>query len=335
MPGKPGDRNDTPLWGITAYFNPVDQPFRLENFRRFRAHLAVPLVAVELAYGPDFELQPGDADILIQLRATDVLWQKERLLNLALAAVPVACTRIAWFDCDVVFAASDWPDRALAALDRLAMVHLYRTAHHLPAGHDGGCFRVEDAEVRRGSIMSAVAAGIPIIEPLEEALSRPFGNYAGGLGWAARREAIEAHGFYDLCIMGSGDRAIISAAMGRPDHVVRFNCMNAAQAAHYLDWAGRLREAVADGVGFIDGDVFHLWHGSLASRRYHQRHAGFAAFGFDPRSDIALTPDGLWRWASDKPAMHDYVRRYFMARRDDAAASAPRAPDRQEALPPP
>src|SRR5450759_1082712 len=72
------------LWAITSYFNPVGYRRRLSNFRIFRERLKVPLVVVELTYGSDFELQEQDADILIQLRGGAVLWQKERLLNLAL-----------------------------------------------------------------------------------------------------------------------------------------------------------------------------------------------------------------------------------------------------------
>jgi hypothetical protein len=37
------------LWAIAAYFNPARYARRLANYRVFREHLAVPLVAVELA----------------------------------------------------------------------------------------------------------------------------------------------------------------------------------------------------------------------------------------------------------------------------------------------
>lgn len=84
------------LWAITSYFNPIRYRRRLANFKRFRENLRVPLVAVELAYGPEFELQKGDAEILIQLRGGAVLWQKERLLNLAMQALPDHCQKVAW-----------------------------------------------------------------------------------------------------------------------------------------------------------------------------------------------------------------------------------------------
>jgi hypothetical protein len=83
------------LWAITSYFNPMSYQRRRANYRLFRERLNVPLVTVELAYGRDFELSDGDADILVQLRARDILWQKERLLNLALGpAEPLQKRRV-------------------------------------------------------------------------------------------------------------------------------------------------------------------------------------------------------------------------------------------------
>src|SRR5215204_6644330 len=92
-----------PLWAITSYFNPMRYGRRLANYRLFREHLKVPLLTVELSFGAeDFELREGEADILVQLRGQDILWQKERLLNVALGELPSGCTKVVWLDCDVV-----------------------------------------------------------------------------------------------------------------------------------------------------------------------------------------------------------------------------------------
>ena len=37
------------------------------------------------------------------------MWQKERLLNLAVAALPPGCTKVAGLDSDLVFRPRDWP----------------------------------------------------------------------------------------------------------------------------------------------------------------------------------------------------------------------------------
>jgi hypothetical protein len=69
----------------------------------------------KLSFDGGFELTKDDADILIQISGGAVLWQKERLLNLAIKLVPLHVKSIAWLDCDVIFDRPDWADsRALA-----------------------------------------------------------------------------------------------------------------------------------------------------------------------------------------------------------------------------
>ncbi len=118
----PSRRNADGLWAITAYFNPIRYQRKRANYRIFRQHLGLPLIAIELAYGVDFELADDDAEILIRRRGGDVLWQKERLLNLALQALPDECRKVAWVDCDVVFGATDWAERTCALLDSAMLV---------------------------------------------------------------------------------------------------------------------------------------------------------------------------------------------------------------------
>src|SRR5262249_8937595 len=120
------------LWAITCYFNPIGYQRRLENYHTFRHHLAVPLVTVELAFNGAFQLHSGDADILVQLRGGDLLWPKERLLNLALKSLPGSCDKVAWLDCDVVFESDDWATRACQALDHVELLHLFHECQHLP-----------------------------------------------------------------------------------------------------------------------------------------------------------------------------------------------------------
>jgi hypothetical protein len=67
----------------------------------------------------------------------------------------------------------------------------------------------------------------------------------------------------------------------------------------------------------VGHDVWHLWHGEMADRGARRRHLGLARFGFDPATDLAADASGPWRWNSEKPAMHAYVRDYLLGRRED------------------
>jgi hypothetical protein len=301
------------LWAVTSYFNPMRYRRRRANYATFRAGLDVPLVAVELAHGAaDFDLGAGDADVLIQLRGGDVMWQKERLLNVALRAVPADCRKIVWLDCDVLFARADWSARVDALLDRYHLVQAFSRVHHLPPQWSPG-------DGASASLFTQPSVQALIAEAGTDSLASRVPSGPGssnkGLAWAARREVLERHGLYDACILGGGDLGLAAAVHGRFDVATR--TMNATQSAHYLRWAEPWHKAVADEVGVLDVALLHLWHGDIADRLYRERHDGLSHHGFDPRADIAIDESGAWRWNSDKPAMHEYVRAYFAARRED------------------
>jgi hypothetical protein len=280
---------------------------RRANYRTFRERLNVPLVAVELANGAAFELTEEDADVLIQLRDGDVMWQKERLLNVALGALPAGCRKVVWVDCDIVFAAEDWAERVSALLERFMLVQAFSQVNHLSAEGEVMCSQPSAAPAIESGTRGANQFGRPT-------LHGP-GSTNNGLAWAARRELLDEAGFYDACIVGGGDLAMVSAAHGRFDVATR--SMSERQVDHYLDWARSYHEIVGGETSFVDGVVSHLWHGDFERRRYRARHDGLKRFGFDPLDDIAHTADGAWRWNTAKPRLHAYVTSYFASRNED------------------
>src|SRR5262249_12020440 len=263
------------------------------------------------------DLAPGDADILLQFHNPDVLWHKERLLNLAVRAVPPECSAIAWLDCDVVFERADWAGATCRALDRFALVQPFTQLFDLPreAGPDLPCILL--ACRKRESLAYRLCrepAPANFFCTAEISLRQGFTH---GHGWAARREVLEGHGFYDVRIVGGGPKVIACAAYGRWHEAVTADTMNDRAADHYLRWARPYLGAVGPRLGFVEGGLYHLWHGELEDRRYGARHQGFRQFRFDPYTDISLDGNGCWRWNSAKPDMHEYVRNYFELRKED------------------
>ena len=311
------DRRAADLWAITSYFNPAGYRRRLVNYRIFRERFTLPLVAVELAYGPAFELQKTDADILVQLRGGDVLWQKERLLNVGLGALPQTCRKVVSVDCDIVFESDDWAARVSHMLDRFPLGQTFSHAHFMPRDWKLGESRRVGAEFTSPSIAFAAASGLPVSASLSAIKIGEHPEYATGFSWAARREFIHQYGFYDGCIIGGGDRALASAAYGCFDHVIKRFHMNDRAKAHYLAWAEPFHNAAAGTAGFIDGDIYHLWHGEIRDRHYGERMRFLAPFDFDPFEDIVIGDNGCWRWNTEKPQMHEYVRKYFASRKED------------------
>jgi len=302
------------FWAITCYFNPIGYRRRLDNYRRFRERLAVPLVTVELSQNDDYHLRAEDADILVQIKCPDLLWQKERLLNIGLQSLPRHCDMIAWLDCDVVFESDDWADRAGALLESYKIVMPFKRMYELPKNG-----RPEDNDskgVLGHSLMYALASGMVSPEVLGGDM-RTKDRVTCGFATAARRATLEKYGLYDACVMGSGNRAIACAALGRFDIAIDYLQMNSEWAKHYVAWAQPFFDTVRGSVAYVEEDIFHLWHGHLENRRYAQRHAVLREFGFDPAKDIVADENGCWRWRSSRVDMNECVHRYFQSRRED------------------
>lgn len=309
--GRKGSPAEEGVWGITSYFDPTGRKRRLSNYREFHRRLRVPLVAVELSFDGSFDLTADDAEILIQVQGGSILWQKERLLNLALQALPNSCDTVAWLDCDTLFLRPDWPSAARRQLDHFALVQLFERLFYVPANYRGDFEDLARLQVPYRSVVYYLNHGMLTTESFVTPGMSQRIRYMPGMAWAAKRTTLQSQGFYDALVLGGGDKAIFSAACGRfVEHTQSFQPGLGARA-HYLAWAERFYDATRGQLGYIEGDLLHLWHGEIAHRGYANRYASFAPFGFDPCSDIALNKDGVWQWNSDKPKMHDFVREYF------------------------
>jgi hypothetical protein len=113
------------LIAITTYFNPCRYQTRRQNYDLFMASLrktGVTCLTVECAFpGQAFEL-PRSAGV-IQMRAETLLWQKERLLNLAASWLPKSCRYVAWLDCDIVFENKNWGRDLVQVLKQVPATH--------------------------------------------------------------------------------------------------------------------------------------------------------------------------------------------------------------------
>jgi len=304
------------LWAISAYFNPASYLTRRINYRLFREALEVPLLTVELSRNGGFELGTGDADILIQVQEPSVLWQKERLLNLALEALPDSCDAVAWLDCDIVFGSKSWASDAFKALENHRWLQLFSELRDLASGEIAGQpVSGAGAPLRRSVIQMVEAGDLPENFFSLRGASLQW-RFSAGHAWAARRDALQSVGFYDAAIMGSGNKLMLAAGYGGQQEASTAYMFNDHQRRHYLDWAGRFGRAVGE-PGFIAGSLAHLWHGDLAHRAYGKRHEILHRFNFDPFSDIEKAESGAWRWCSDKAGLHQCVEDFFQQRKED------------------
>jgi hypothetical protein len=309
------------MWAITSYYNPRRYRRRSANYRIFRANLRVPLVAVELSFDGRFELTSDDADVLVQISGRSVMWQKERLLNVALRHIPEGVPYVAWLDCDVILGHEDWAAAAAAQLRSCQVVQLFSRLVDL-RHDDVGPSVSGDGDTGGTSIVCLLNTGRSTAADFGPHTTRDVRRSAFGLAWAARRELLDAHGFYDAMIVGSGDRAMVCAMYRRFDELARWLELNEPRRSHYLRWARGYHESVGRRVGYVEGSLYHLWHGDLNNREYRRRHQEMARFDFDPALDLRISEAGAWEWARPQPQLARFLEDYFTRRNEDGTGVA-------------
>ncbi len=306
------------LWGITALFNPAGFRSRLHNFVAFRDRLraqGLPLLAVELSLGEaKHQLGADDADRVVLARGGDVMWQKERLLNLALRALPPECDKVVWLDADVLFEREDWVHACAAELERFSIVQPFSRSVRLLAGQRRADPSMLPVGAGDGELLHGMAWGVEAKG--HGALGRYLEHGHSGYAWAARRELLEKHGLYDRNILGNADLNMAHAMYGGARHL-KLERLSPKARAHLSAWAERFYGDVSGSVSSLEGTVFHLWHGERDDRRYIDRLALLQEHDFDPDLDLAEGDSGALVWASHKPALHQAMREYFARRQED------------------
>lgn len=306
--------NVNDLGVVTCYFNPCGFRGRAENFERFVEPIrsaGIPLVVVEAIF-------PGDPCALperhrtLKVHARDVMWQKERLLDLGVAWLPAHCTKVAWLDADVLFERDDWALETSRLLDTFAVVQPFAEAVRLSRGE---LTAQPGDDTFRG--FGAVFSEQP--ELLKAGKFELHGHT--GFAWAARRDILARKGLYDACIAGSGDHMMAHAFAGDWESrcISRIVGRGGRHLAHFRRWSKSVHEEVQAKLSFTPGRILSLWHGSIENRRYVQRNQELFELAFDPKEDIRISETGCWEWASAKPALHEWARRYFEERREDEA----------------
>lgn len=335
------------LWIVTAYFNPCAYRSRRVNYELFSERLhasGLNLVTIECAFGDaPFDL-PG-VDGIIRVRAKDILWQKERLLNLAITHLPVCARKVAWLDADLLFDNPLWAQETSRLLETFIVVQPFTAIIGLgPTG---------TADILPG------AEGFAAVWGRDPGAVRLNWSRHGltGYGWAYRRDLLDVHGLYDAHLGGGGDHAMAHAMCGdfdSPCAVAGFSTSlrknfqgrwsgqflrrlagsiplpvknwfdrrskrhaNEFFRNHFLSWARPFYSDVHGQIGHASGVVRHLWHGDPSDRRYAGMRSHLVQHRFDPAADIRIGPSGCWEWASDKPGLHAKAREFFSVRRED------------------
>lgn len=316
---------------VSCFFNPGGSARRVSNFKAFLSSIkqsGVRCLVIELAFGSNpFDIV--DHDDVIQLRTNDVLWHKERLLNIGIRRLlSDGVRKIAWLDGDIVFDDPEWPLEIASRLEKSNLCQVFETVgiHTHNSGHpivaESAVKRFQDSgelyaqAPRRGwNLLSGVAKG-----------------GQSGFGWAARAEVLEKALLFERAIVGGGDKLIFIASLAQDMSDERFKSLthskfacdacghrNKSQAYedNFHEWAGQWSSAVGGAVDYARLHISDMYHGQRSDRGYSTRHDILYRNKYDPATDLTGEHSHCFEWSPGKEQLRREVEAYFLSRRED------------------
>ena len=287
-------------------------------------------MVVELAEEGRHQLNENSADRVMRLTGDSFIWQKERLLNIAIEHLPAHVKYVAWVDCDMKFERDDWADEAIAKLEKNGgLLQLFGKVIHCPQAFNplkdsfssienlhcftersGGMIAAQgDYQLKANSFNREKNppedAGDVIIETV-------------GHAWAACVSDLSKAKIYDANIIGGGDSIMFYCLVGVIDGYLKTRHYSEKHRTHIHSWQKNASEhGLFRHVDYVDGKLYHYWHGDFKHRFYKQRHEYLGSLDYDPVTALCLASNGTWAWVNPQGELADVVRRYFFSRRED------------------
>lgn len=286
---------------ITAHFNwsgyrrPV---LNLLRFLREMDYQGIPVYGMELYLAGTKPLMARNPRwICVEVGPENLLWQKEPMLNRIAREVPAHIPCIAAIDADIHFTNPRWAEMSVKALGSTPIIQPFSMA-------------VWGDESGRPEMHRTCSA--------KYGLSSDWTTHPG-FAWAFRREFFDEVGFYPWSVTGAGDTATATGLLdipmfpGTEKAIGRLNLANGV--AH--EWFGRAKTFLGDcSAGWVEGQVWHEWHGSRRDRQYVQRHAIMDQI--DVLEHVRLNAAGILEWTDQAPAdAREALAHYFDTRRED------------------
>jgi hypothetical protein len=322
------------FWVITVISNPVRYKRRYELYWIFKEMCdaaGVNLITVEQAFGgrPFMVTRPDDPYNL-QVRSIDELWVKENLINLgirqACAIAPGKVREVAWVDADCRPARipRDWFEETWQQLQIYEFVQMWETMIDLDV----------DYNVISGPQPSFMANYIKYGTPNPEDFKKlqegsGVEGYGGkifgrpGLAWAANLETglNRVGGLIECSILGAADWYMAHGLVGSMKGIVSEKLGTQEYANTLLEWEVKAERWVKRDVGFVQGMVYHDFHGKKANRHYPTRGKILHKNKYNPHTDIKHDGQGqlvLETHEDRQIRLRDDIRGYFRSRHEDS-----------------
>ncbi len=263
---------------IACYFNPQRNPYRLKAFRIWYEsikHLNHQIVECVIeGTKPELISEEFNSLSISRVFTKNLLWHKEALLNGIVSNLPKEYKYVFWLDTDVVFTNNNWLVEAVEVLQTNNLVQPFKYCVHLDKDDTSPNFDItheyefaSDVKYRHPNIWKSFGYNHTIGLSGDQNYDK-HGHV--GFAWGARREVLDAVPLYDKALIGGSDHLIAHAGAGHiPHSCITKSFTEDIDAVN--QWSRKFYSVVRGKIGFVSGDLYHIWHGDVAKRQYLKR----------------------------------------------------------------
>lgn len=273
---------------ICCYFNFANCNTIKNNYIKFRKYFPYPITTVELALETqDFFIQDS---IKIRACANNILWQKERCLNIAIDTLPDSAKYIAWVDTDIIFHNPQFLKDTLSALEQFPVVQMFEKCTETPTVNP---------------VHNNISIGKKIVQNID--IKYP----AIGFCWAFHKDILIDNKLYDWDPVGNSDVLQLLVWLGLWNHRSIID-LNYPYRKEFLLWAWNSYANVQGNIGYVPGIIEHLYHGHINNRKYLSRNRLLIQNNFIPSKDLKIDQNLLYM--TDNLSLRDDIFQYFIDR---------------------
>jgi len=263
----------------------------------------VVLYVVELTYGDQkYYVTEKKNKRHLRLNTIVPLWHKENMVNIGIKKLlPKNWKAVAWIDADIEFENPGW------ALDALKVLNGCRDIIQ-PFSHAVDMDKNEDAMSIFPSFGFQYSKG-------KTNMGNGVNMWHPGFAWACSRNAYDKMGgIYESSILGSGDRNMALAFLGKGLMSLNDETTEDYQCS-LLEFERRVKNLR---LGYIPGIIRHYFHGSKKNRKYDERWKILVNHAYSPSEHLTKdTNDILIPTEKCPPKLVDDIFTYFTVRNED------------------
>ena len=301
---------------ISCYFNSEKSPYRLAAFKTWYEsikHLNHRIIECVIGDGTPELGFLNDKDITV-INTPNLLWHKEAILNKIISELPEKFEYVFWVDADVTFTHLDWLVDGVKELQTNNIIQPFEYCVHLEKGQSRPTFNMDVVSVSKvpnrlnNRVWRSFSANYVSKSNWDSENYNEHGHV--GFAWGARVDILKAVPLYDKALIGGADHIIAHAAVGQ----ILCSCITKAftnNLDEINEWSQRFAYVINGKVGYVKGNLYHIWHGDIEKRQYLKRIQDFTSTNKEiidrDENGLHVTKTGV-----DEP----YVKQYFQHREE-------------------